>query len=64
MCLVLHLIMTENTYMKEVYIELKKNVEEISRMSEELSGQMNQLEAANQAHMERMEVITIHNLVS
>lgn len=47
--------------MKEVYIEFKKNVKEIAHMSEELSGQMNQLEAVNQAHMERMEVIQMAN---
>ncbi|MCI56036.1 hypothetical protein A2U01_0077287, partial [Trifolium medium] len=53
--------MADNTRMKEVYAELKKNADEIARVSESLSGQLDRMEAANTAQRERMEAIQMAN---
>lgn len=49
--------MENNTHMKEIYAEVKKNVEDIAHVNEIMQSQMEHLKAANQAQIEQMDVI-------
>ena len=56
-----HLTMADNTRMKEVYAELKKNADAITRVSDDLQNHIERLEATNHAQMEKIEVMQSTN---
>nr|XP_027186266.1 uncharacterized protein LOC101496407 [Cicer arietinum] len=51
--------MADNTRMKEIFAELKKNAEAINLVSEDLHGQIERLEGSSRAQIERMEAIQV-----
>ncbi|MCH79707.1 hypothetical protein A2U01_0000461, partial [Trifolium medium] len=53
--------MADNTRMKEIYAELKKNAESIETVSSTLSEQIDRLELGGSAQMMRMEEIQRSN---
>lgn len=53
--------MADNTRMKEIFAELKKNAEATNIVSEDLQSQIERLEGASRAQTERMEAIQVSN---
>lgn len=53
--------MADNTRMKEIFAELKKNAEAINIVSEDLQSQIERLEGASRAQTEWMEAIQVSN---
>ncbi|MCH84866.1 hypothetical protein A2U01_0005703 [Trifolium medium] len=53
--------MADNTHMKEIFAELKKNIDAINLVSGDLQGQIERLEGASHAQIERMEAIQVSN---
>jgi predicted MPP superfamily phosphohydrolase len=53
--------MAENTCLKEISAEVKKNIESLERSNADLQAQIERLDDANQARFERMETIQMNN---
>jgi len=53
--------MADNTRMKEIFAELKKNAEAINVVSEDLQNHIERLEGASRSQTERMEAIQVSN---
>jgi hypothetical protein len=56
-----HHTMAENTCLKEISAEVKKNIESLERSNADLQAQIERLDDANQARFERMETIQMNN---
>lgn len=53
--------MTDNTRMKEIYAELKKNADAIAHVSDDFHLQIERVESVNQAQMAKIDVMQLSN---